>query len=334
MRAAVAAFAVLLAGCTGGTPAARPTTPPPTTRGETPSPTPSPYVLTGSGCQVVRASDRTSGQTFAFVDAHVGVVSQGGWLYRTTDGGATWLLVQDFPAVHDVVQAGCSTLYAVTDFVRRSDDGGATWRTMSVEPPTDLVFLSPSRGYATFGGSSLYATTDGASRWRQRATREVGWIAAAGTRVLLVAESSRVLRSTDLGTHFTEVIPDLDSAALAFAPDGRRAWAAGIARPGGAYVLWHSTDGGLRWRLVSSRRDVLLRSMAASGSTLLATDDDGAAYVSTDAGAHLRRVALPTGIRRLQWVDARHAYASIPDVPTRLFATADAGLTWREVVLP
>jgi photosystem II stability/assembly factor-like uncharacterized protein len=365
MRPSAVAAALLLTACTNGAPDARPTTPPPVTR--TPSPTVTPYVSADPRCAAPASSATSaSGQTFAFAGARTGIVMQGPLSYRTTDGGATWRPAHEFESsLHALVAAGCGTLYASSGYDRftldRSDDGGATWHRVSGTNVQPVAFVTPDAGYAlryADPGLEFFATRDGGRAWRRLAPVQDAepTLAAGSGGVVLAGAIKRLLRSADGGGHFAEVLHG--DVVHAVALDGDEAWAVGRTDhdTNNRWLLWHSADRGARWALVASGvlpssdrpGPYLAGAVAAYGGVALVAGTDGVRAtisVTSDGGRTLRRAALagtePESpyeqaplVDRIQWVDARHAFASLAGVPTRLFATADAGASWREIALP
>jgi len=114
------------------------------------------------------------------------------WLYRTGDGGRTWLPPARLPTTPAARGAQVVTGLAPTFFgpldgilpVRlrprgaagtggqalwvfyRTHDGGTTWVPGAPVPAQAFIFLDPAHGFATVG-PDLAATADGGRTWRQ-----------------------------------------------------------------------------------------------------------------------------------------------------------------------
>lgn len=120
-------------------------------------------------------SDRFSG--FLLGTSSVNSLSM---LYKTSNGGMTWELIQTFTdnyynGVTFLNESGCGLLYGFRRFYENpalsiSNDFGNSWRNQSVPPTTDLVFadaviLTPEEmnitGGEVFSGSIVMHTTNG-----------------------------------------------------------------------------------------------------------------------------------------------------------------------------
>ena len=190
-----------------------------------------------------------------FVDARNGWltgdcqgVAPGLFLYRTTDGGATWALVS-LPAPDSAADlftrddAGCGTnsltffdalsaklavacLILSTDpietvaFVYTTTDGGESW-TASPAPSRGQSFLDAQLGWSlplTFGFSNppfaLAHTTDGGATWSTMAM--VAWYgqldfidANNGWAVANSSDASALVHTIDAGTTWEELTPTI-----------------------------------------------------------------------------------------------------------------------------
>jgi photosystem II stability/assembly factor-like uncharacterized protein len=112
-------------------------------------------------------------------------------IYRTTDGGRTWLASQPLPTppgfktvclaciamrAGTVRAFGSSLLVPVwqqdgppTQYVFRSGDGGATWTYAATAPGQDgnVVFVSASRWLKLIGAGQSVESTDAGASWRR-----------------------------------------------------------------------------------------------------------------------------------------------------------------------
>jgi hypothetical protein len=115
-----------------------------------------------------------------FIDESTGWVLGQEFVYKTTDGGTTWI-PQDSSlgsgsALHarnaDVVfHANFTGIDPYTDGIRRSTDGGTSWATVDTMKffYTDFEFVDALNGFAV-GGTTLYEpvvrrTSDGGNTW-------------------------------------------------------------------------------------------------------------------------------------------------------------------------
>jgi photosystem II stability/assembly factor-like uncharacterized protein len=191
-----------------------------------------------------------------------------GTLYRSSDTGATWGLVNGFPvdAVSDLKFAGHEIFAAVGNTaspngygIWRSDDGGQTW-------------LPSSHGLTELGITRLTVSPD---------------FARDGT---LFALSKRgMFRSTDRGEtwtsladHYAPLLKDLTVSfnSLALSPNFAQDGTLLIGHTSG---LWRSTDRGETWTTVSGGPATTRLAYAPNGSIVLAADYQGV-HRSDDSG--------------------------------------------------
>lgn len=151
-------------------------------------------------------------------NSHGLVFGEGGMLFTTTDGGATWLK-RRAPTRHILLGGAFLDqtqfwLVGSGATVLQTRDGGETWRTGNILGITESVrfnatsFVDRARGWAVGGGGSIFMTVDGGRTW--------------------AAQNSGVAE-------------DLNDVKFLDAAEG---WAAGN---GG--TLLHTTDGGFHWTL-------------------------------------------------------------------------------------
>jgi photosystem II stability/assembly factor-like uncharacterized protein len=155
--------------------------------------------------------------------------SFGGTLYRSTDGGNTWLEVPalDGTSVFDIEFAPDGTVYLGTqDSVRKSTDSGLTWVTLNLGiGANDQVFdvaLDPSNP------SNLW----------------IGVADAAGSQAV------NTMRSTDGGATWTDRTPPhapMSGRGVAVDPNSSNTVIAVFGGDFGGGEVWVTTDGGDSW---------------------------------------------------------------------------------------
>jgi photosystem II stability/assembly factor-like uncharacterized protein len=105
-------------------------------------------------------------------------------------------------------------------------------------------------------------------------------------------------------------------------------------------LLLASADAGKTWtRQAITATSALEQVQFVSLSSGYVTGDDGAVYSTTDAGAHWTRTAVGAAdvtLRGMSFVDATHGWVCGPQgnedfYGGRCYATADGGLTWKDV---
>lgn len=209
-------------------------------------------------------------------------------LWRSSDDGATWTQVRVDDDYYDVKwkPGDPSRVYtakgngSVGNNVKVSTDDGLTWTKAGTgQPPSALVgktklavtVADPAVVYAWFGVrgtgggmTGLYGTTDDGATWTARNTDPTlasgpfggqSWYnlmlaADQANAANVVVGAVRLLRSTDSGVNFTEVMYNVDIGDSVHVDHHAAAWEPGsvtnlwIAGDGG---VWKSTNGGLDW---------------------------------------------------------------------------------------
>lgn len=204
---------------------------------------------------------------------HGWVGGTGGFIARTTDGGATWTpgLTRAKEPVADIHFTSNDTGFLVAGpFVLTSEDGGRAWRTARVFLATEFAgatpelygidFVDRKRGWVVGSVSRdnrvisalVASTSDGGATWKMRtgpAGRELvdlvfiderrGWLAGSDGAILHTADGGDTWSAQTTGTtRFLRHIEFLSE---------RVGWAVG---DGG--TILHTADGGQAWIASSS----------------------------------------------------------------------------------
>jgi photosystem II stability/assembly factor-like uncharacterized protein len=109
-----------------------------------------------------------------FVDNQTGFMARlDGEVYRTTDGGKTWIKVlsvdSQITGIYFVDKQN-GWLCGGDGLVARTTDGGATWST-TVKPTTThligIFFINREKGWVVGSGSTILYTSDGGTSWKK-----------------------------------------------------------------------------------------------------------------------------------------------------------------------
>ncbi len=277
---------------------------------------------------------------------YFGAVAGGVW--KTTDGGATWLPLTDqtpissvgaiavAPSNHDVIYVGSGEAaprgdMTYGDGVYKSVDGGKTWSNIGlkdsrqigaliVDPQDANIVLVAAFGHA-FGPNKergVFRTTDGGKSW---------------TRVLYRDEQTGAI-DVSFDPHDSKIV----YAALWQAR--RQPWNFSSGGPGSG--LYRSTDGGVSWRQLSGnglpagilgRIHVSVSGADATRVYAMIEATQGGLFRSDDSGAHWRRVNDDGRLSQRAWyfstilADPTHADTVYAE-NTGLFRSTDGGKTF------
>ena len=178
-------------------------------------------------------------------------------IFRTTNGGATWQRVTNFPVGGswneiDFVSATIGFVGA-NGAIARSTDGGARWQLMSGYPDCPVIFgmdfrdaqMGLAGGEKVFNdpGPGIFKTTDAGATWVRKhpdSANDVVWL-DSNTAVATVGVS--IYRSTNAGDSWTLASGQISTGLLDLTvlPNGC------IAGVSGQGDVWRSTDGGFNW---------------------------------------------------------------------------------------
>jgi len=256
----------------------------------------------------------------------------GGALFESTDGGASWVQRAVPFSLGDPLNGifflDSQNGWTFGNANYRTTDGGTTWTELPFLGSTYFMrFYTGSFGLTT-GNFGRYVSRDGGLSW-ELSPNDLFAFGFADDEVGLGVSESGLYRTTDGGTTFGQVlVGDASSAEFLSGADA-------VAIVDGTFML--STDGGGTWtpgaaadgrsRLVAVSADVVI-AWGRSGSypdyddRILRSGDGGETW--TDLGEIMERGALAFAMPDPQTVVAS-------DLSGNLFRSTDSGLTWSQV---
>jgi photosystem II stability/assembly factor-like uncharacterized protein len=215
--------------------------------------------------------------------------------------------------------------------------------------PEQLMFLSPTTGFAVVGGGGgrIYRTTDGANSWTQVASAPASLsdlTFVTPTTAYAVGENSTLLESTDEGTNWTPLPltlpPGTSPLTLTHITCGdplHCLMTTPRAPLGLSNVLVRTADGGITGSLVSASEASLLSVAFSTPSNVVAVGEYGATVLSSNGGASFPTVIshnLGRGLLGLIRLGESPFDAYVPWPSGEIAATTNGGSTWSLLRVP
>jgi photosystem II stability/assembly factor-like uncharacterized protein len=279
------------------------------------------------GCGLARAADTVTSKEIrqnlfstCFFNAQEGwIVGELGRIFRTVDGGATFLRT-DTGTRSAFLSVAClpdRSVIAVGQYglAMRSRDGGTSWQKLPTGANRNLLavaFASDRVGVAVGDYGTIVRTEDGGNTWSKVSLptdiplpEDIAEIIEPGDVLLydaqfvddhtgwIVGEFGVILVTHDGGTTWMAQKSPVDTTLFGVNfPDVQHGWAVGIEG-----VMLRTEDGGATWvqqKVPGHKGFVLsLYDVAVRGSVGWAIGDSGLLLQSDDGGATWRLVDLP-----------------------------------------
>jgi photosystem II stability/assembly factor-like uncharacterized protein len=271
----------------------------------------------------------------SFGDALRGCAVGSAGIWRTADGGGTWLPSQTITgSVYSVQMLDGASGWACGNgsTVYRTTDGGRTWTWQSMgtfNTLQGLFFHDAQNGWVGSIAGELYRTTDGGQTWtlQQHGASSVNTIWFADASEGFVTGGTTYYHTTDGGQTWIPMPVNAPGGTMAtFFLDRNRAWSVGA-----SLGIVATADGWRTWTVQSGAPGPMLWSVAFADPSfgvavgergrILATSDGGATWLQRDSGA--------MDVHAVAAVDVAHAWAALWGGD--LAHTTNGGAQWRVV---
>ena len=247
-----------------------------------------PYYTTDGGTSWVRSSAPGYAVTSFVRNSRDMVFAGSDYLDKSTDGGATWTrvgtglpivpiraLISDY---RDWLYAGLDAVISPPGYygggLYRSTDDGALWSPLGFDEMTVNSIAVTTHGHIFAFVGYPYRSTDDGQSWEilfQLTSATQTLLSVEGDTLLAGTVAQGILRSTDDGDTWLEVLPDVTIHSFAYHTEGKVLAAADT---DGVYL---STDKGASWVSIGS-------GLEGREVNCLTFDDDGFAFAGTIGG--------------------------------------------------
>jgi photosystem II stability/assembly factor-like uncharacterized protein len=253
-----------------------------------------------------------------FVSANEGwVVGDLGRVYKTTDGGASWLRQE--PAGRDpMLGIGCldgkqAWLSSIAGRIYKTSDGGGTWQLQQTPAKRNLFkveFATPQRGTAVGDFGTIVHTEDGGATWRE---------------INLPEDFKLPDSALDSG-----VLPnDALLYGLSFV-DADHGWISGEFG-----TILATTDGGTTWKQQKSGLETTIFGIDfLNANTGIAVGIDSVILRTDDGGATWSPIKSPFTERSYYEVALSGEYSWIVGGQGTILVSKDGGKEWTEFKTP
>ncbi len=264
-------------------------------------------------------------------DWSIANVDGGTKIWRTTDGGATWLAPIWLKGIHlfDASFSSPSVGWATSpNWLWATTDGGAHWRKVHKTPGNghlttvgNNVWVTSLLSSTTLPGGTLHSA-DGGKTWQWLPGLSGSLITFSDPQDGWIAGHASYRRTTDGGKSWQRLTSTAAGVTKLAAVPGGTVW-------GAAGRVIKSPDGGRSWAYASKRNVGALA--AVSALQAWAVGAKGLVMHTTDGGRHwaVQSSGVVVNLHDVCFVDAKHGWAA-GDNGT-LLRTTDGGRHWSHI---
>jgi photosystem II stability/assembly factor-like uncharacterized protein len=205
---------------------------------------------------------------------------------RSSDNGNTWQVIPSIitNAGKSIVSDN-AIIVAEDNFIWRSTDDGASWDLVEQFALTGISSFARA-GSKLFGAArtGIQTSTDNGASWAFEAFSDGADSFSANGSTIYLGSSSKVFKSTDLGLTWIDMSVGLGKGGIqALVFDGTNLFAG---TPADAAGVYRSTNGGASWEPVAAGLPIgkTIRSLISFGAYVFAGTEGDGIYRSSDHG--------------------------------------------------
>src|SRR2546423_336064 len=212
---------------------------------------------------------------------YAGTETQG--VYKSTDNGSNWVAANT--GIERASISDNAIIVAEDNFIWRSTDDGASWDVVEQFALTGIGSFAKA-GTKLFGAArtGIQTSTDNGASWTFEPFSDGAFSFSSNGSTIYLGSASKVFRSTDLGTTWIDMSNGLGNGGIeALLYDGSTLFAG---TPADAVGIYRSTNGGQNWEPAAAGLPIAseIRSMIAFGAYVFAGTQGDGIYRSSDHG--------------------------------------------------
>jgi photosystem II stability/assembly factor-like uncharacterized protein len=257
-------------------------------------------------------------------------------LARSTDNGNTWQVVPSIITdAGEAIVSDNAIIVAEDNFIWRSTDDGANWDVVEQFALTGIGSFAKA-GTKLFGAarSGIQTSTDNGASWTFEPFSDGAYSFSSNGSTIYLGSSSKVFKSTDLGATWIDVSTGLGHGGIqALLYDGSTLFAGTLADAVGIY---RSTNGGANWEPAAAGLPVasMIRGQIAFGAYLFAGTQGDGIYRSSDHGNTWTKTDVNNSLLAHQLVFAFCAKdnALYAGATNGIYKSTDGGMTFQRTL--
>jgi photosystem II stability/assembly factor-like uncharacterized protein len=255
---------------------------------------------------------------------------------RSTDNGNTWQQVSS-PIQNggEAIISDNAIIVAEDNFIWRSTDDGASWDVVEQFALSGISSFARA-GTKLFASATtgIMTSTDNGGSWTFSAFSNGAYSFSSNGNIIYLGSSSKVFKSTDLGATWIDVSTGLGKGGIqSLLFDGTTLFAGTPADPAGIYK---STNGGTSWDPAAAGLPIgkTIRSLISFGAYLFAGTEGDGIYRSSDRGDTWAKVDTNNSLlaQELVFIFCTKDNALFAGAANGIYKSTDGGATFQRML--